>query len=140
MEETHIWGICFLSSSSLDQVYQKPKFYFILLFMYLFLQFASRFIWPLHSSYKLRKIISVQQVADPKRGDRFLVELMLTSNRTGEDLVLAEYVYKFLEEDRLCFPEGFHWSKRVTVNVVVPVKNSGRWAFYFIRNIAGNCF
>ena len=108
--------------------------------MYFSLQFASRFILPLYSSYKLRKIISVQQVADPKKGDRFLVELMLTSNRTGRDLILAEYVYKFLEEDRLCFPEGFHWSKRVTVNVVVPVKNSGRWAFYFIRNIAGNCF
>ena len=90
------------------------------------------------SSYKLRKIISVQQLADPKKGDRFLVELMLTSNRTGGDLVLAEYVYKFLGEDRLCFPEGFHWSKQVTVNVIVPVKNSGRWAFYFITNIAGN--
>lgn len=92
------------------------------------------------SSYKLRKIISVQQVADPKKGDRFFVELMLTSNRTGGALVLAEYVYKFPEENRLCFPEGFYWSKQVTVNVIVPVKNSGRWAFYFIRNIAGNCF
>lgn len=86
--------------------------------------------------YKLRKIISIQHVPDPNRGDRFLLELMLTDGRTGGDVVFSEYLYKLLENNTLCYPEGFGWNKQVTVNVIVPVKNAGRWALYFIRNIA----
>ena len=63
---------------------------------------------------------------------------MLTDGRTGGDVVFSEYLYKLLENNTLCYPEGFRWNKQVTVNVIVPVKNAGRWALYFIRNIAGN--
>ena len=80
----------------------------------------------------------MEHVPDPKKGDRFLLELMLTDNRTGGSVLLSEYVYKPLDSDnKLYFPEGFRWNKHATVNIIVPVKNAGRWALYFIRNIAG---
>ena len=78
---------------------------------------------------------------DSKKGDRFLLELQLADKRAGMSVFLSEHVYRALEEDsQLCNPEGFRWKKNATVNIIVPVKNSGRWALYFIKNIAGNTF
>lgn len=89
--------------------------------------------------YDLQEIVLVEHVPDPKKGDRFLLELQLADKRTGGSVFLSEHVYRPLEEDsQLCYPEGFRWKKNATVNVIVPVKNSGRWALYFIKNIAGN--
>lgn len=75
---------------------------------------------------------------DPQKGDRFLLELMLADNKTEKSLVFSEYVYRPFEKNKLCYPEGFQWKKDATVNIIVPVRNAGRWALYFIRNIAGN--
>ena len=80
----------------------------------------------------------MQHVPDPLKGDRFLLELRLSDKQTGGSLLLSEHVYKSLaEESQLCYPEGFRWNKSATVNIIVPVENSGRWALYFIKNIAG---
>ena len=79
----------------------------------------------------------MKHVPDPNKGDRFLLELILGDNRTGGSALLSEYAYKPLEDNKLCYPEGFRWNKHVTVNIIVPVRNAGRWALYFIRNIAG---
>lgn len=81
----------------------------------------------------------MEHVPDLQKGDRFLLELLLANKQTGGNVFLSEYVYRSLEEDsQLCYPEGFRWKKNATVNIIVPVKNSGRWALYFIKNIAGN--
>ena len=52
-------------------------------------------------------------------------------------MLLSEHVFRSLEDKKLCYPEGFRWMKHATVNIIVPVRNAGRWALYFIRNIAG---
>ena len=89
--------------------------------------------------YALQEIISVEHVPDPLKGDRFLLELRLSNKQTSGSVLLSEHVYRSLAEDsKLCYPEGFQWNKSATVNIIVPVKNSGRWALYFIKNIAGN--
>lgn len=81
----------------------------------------------------------MEHVPDPQKGDRFLLELLLANKQTGGNVFLSEHVYRSLEEDsQLCYPEEFRWKKNATVNIIVPVKNSGRWALYFIKNIAGN--
>jgi len=88
--------------------------------------------------YALQEIISVEHVPDPLKGDRFLLELRLTEKQTERSILLSEHVYRPLPTDsKLCYPGGFQWSKSSTVNIIVPVKNSGRWALYFIKNIAG---
>ena len=89
--------------------------------------------------YALQEIFSVEHVPDPLKGDRFLLELRLINKQTRGSVLLSEHVYRSLAEDsELCYPEGFQWNKTATVNIIVPVKNSGRWALYFIKNIAGN--
>lgn len=89
--------------------------------------------------YALQEIISVEHVPDPLKGDRFLLELRISNKQTGRSVLLSEHVYRSLAKDsELCYPEGFQWNKTATVNIIVPVKNSGRWALYFIKNIAGN--
>lgn len=81
----------------------------------------------------------MEHVPDPLKGDRFLLELRLINKQTRGSALLSEHVYRSLAEDSaLCYPEGFQWNKTATVNIIVPVKNSGRWALYFIKNIAGN--
>lgn len=88
--------------------------------------------------YALQEIVSVEHVLDPRKGDRFLLELRLADKQTGGSVLLSEYLYKPLEEDSLCYPAGFRWKQNATVNIIVPVRKSARWAFYFIKNIAGN--
>ena len=89
--------------------------------------------------YALQEIISVEHVPDPLTGDRFLLELRLIDKQTWGSVLLSEHVYTSLADDsKLCYPEGFQWNKSATVNIIVPVKNSGRWALYLIKNIAGN--
>ncbi|XP_073231910.1 beta-1,4-N-acetylgalactosaminyltransferase 3-like [Porites lutea] len=87
--------------------------------------------------FKLQEIVSVEHVPDPRKGDRFLLELLLTDSRTGgRNILLSEHVFRSSKDKKLYYPEGFYWKKQVTVNIVVPVKNGGRWALYFIKNIA----
>ena len=80
----------------------------------------------------------MEHVPDSLKGDRFLLELRLIEKQTERSILLSEHVYKSLAEDsKLCYPGGFQWNKSSTVNIIVPVKNSGRWALNFIKNIAG---
>lgn len=80
----------------------------------------------------------MEHVPDPRKGDRFLLELLLTDSRTGgRNMLLSEHVFRSSKDKKLYYPDGFYWKKQVTVNIVVPVKNGGRWALYFIKNIAG---
>ena len=80
----------------------------------------------------------MEHVPDPRKGDRFLLELLLTDSRTaGQNMLLSEHVFRSSMDKKLYYPEGFYWKKQVTVNILVPVKNGGRWALYFIKNIAG---
>lgn len=87
--------------------------------------------------YAFQEIVSVEHVLDPQKGDRFLLELRLTDRQNRGSVLFSEYVYKPLEGDSLCYPAGFRWKKNAIVNVIVPVRKSGRWALYFIKNIAG---
>ena len=80
----------------------------------------------------------MEHVPDPRKGDRFLLELLLTDSRTaGQNMLLSEHLFRSSMDKKLYYPEGFYWKKEVTVNILVPVKNGGRWALYFIKNIAG---
>ena len=53
---------------------------------------------------------------------------------------VSEYVYR--REDNatgegppLCLVEGFQWDRKAHVNIIVTVKNIGRWILHLIRNM-----
>ena len=74
------------------------------------------------------------------KGRRYLIDLDLIDKRTNTGVRASDYVYVHeSDSNSICFPDGFQWHKRAVVHIIVPVKNGGRWALYFIRNIAGSC-
>jgi len=49
---------------------------------------------------------------------------------------ISDFVYKFHNSSNLCKPSGITWQRKVTVNVVLTVKNQGAWAQYFINEMS----
>ena len=55
------------------------------------------------------------------------------------DMRLADFVYKFHNSSNLCRPNRITWQRKVTVNVILTVKNQGSWAQHFINEISRIC-
>ena len=86
--------------------------------------------------YYLQKILNVEQNHDPKKGDRFLLELQLGRKGSTQSFRLSEYVYLQTEKNVLCFPEGMEWKRNATVYFILPVKNQGKWVHHFASQLA----
>lgn len=81
--------------------------------------------------------MSLERVIDKIKGTRYHIQMEVEDMYSRRPYEFSEFLYQPRDAGYLCFPRGFRWSKYATVNVIVPLKNSGRWALYFIKNIAG---
>ncbi|KAL9963845.1 hypothetical protein ACROYT_G027395 [Oculina patagonica] len=86
--------------------------------------------------YYLQRIINVEQNPDPKKGNRFLLELQLGHHGSNESFRLSEYVFVSNGTDELCFPEGMEWRRNATIYFILPVKNQGKWVHHFASQLA----
>ena len=79
----------------------------------------------------------MEQNEDHVKGDRFLVELELVNTDMNRTVRFSEYVYRPQGQLGLCYPEGFKWNKKATVNIVLTAGgNQGKWVNYFIDSMA----
>lgn len=86
--------------------------------------------------YYLEKILNIEQNADPKKGNRFLLELQLGLHGSNQSFRLSEYVYVPIGKNELCFPEGMEWQRNATVYFILPVKSQGKWVHHFASQLA----
>ena len=85
--------------------------------------------------YYLQNVLNVEENPDPKKGNRFLLELQLGVNGSSESFRLSEYVYAPIGQDELCFPEGMVWQRNATIYFILPVKNQGKWVHHFVSQL-----
>ena len=85
--------------------------------------------------YFLKKIHKVIHKPDPKKGNRFLLNLELGLKDTNQSFRLSEHVYQIKESDVLCFPEGINWNNSAKVYFILPVKDQGNWVHHFIHQL-----
>lgn len=86
--------------------------------------------------YYLQNVLNVEQNPDPKKGNRFLLELQLGLHGSNESFRLSEYVYAPTGKNELCFPEGMVWQRNETIYFILPVKNQGKWVHHFTSQLA----
>ena len=97
------------------------------------------YVFLFDREYYLQRIINIEQNPDPKKGNRFLLELQLGVNGSDLSLRLSEYVYVPIKEQEVCFPQGMQWENNATVYFILPVKNQGKWVHHFasqLRNMS----
>ncbi|XP_068759549.1 beta-1,4-N-acetylgalactosaminyltransferase 3-like [Montipora capricornis] len=85
--------------------------------------------------YYLERIINIEQNTDPKKGNRFLLELQLGLYGSDLSFRLSDYIFVPNEEKELCFPIGMQWESSATVYFVLPVKNQGKWLHHFASQL-----
>ena len=74
--------------------------------------------------------------ADPQKGKRYLLELVVQDLTDGKIYLLAEYVFLPNGKDAsLCYPSGLQWDKKADVFLILTAKNLGRWVHHFIKNV-----
>ena len=85
--------------------------------------------------YVLKRIHKVIQKSDPKKGDRFSVDLELEERSSSQLYRWSDHVFLKSNSNILCFPEGIDWNSNVTVYFILPVKNQGKWVVHFINEL-----
>ena len=86
--------------------------------------------------YKFRSIKHVEMKADPQKGKRYLLELVVQDLTDGKIYLLSEYVFLPNGKDAsLCYPSGLQWDKKADVFLILTAKNLGRWVHHFIKNV-----
>lgn len=89
-----------------------------------------------HREYYLQRIINIEQNPDPKKGNRFLLELQLGVIGSDLSLRLSEYIYVPIEGEEVCFPQGMQWENNATIYFILPVKNQGKWVHHFASQLS----
>lgn len=104
--------------------------------LYVF-NFQKFFIFLFHfRKYKLLSIVNIERVRDNMKGDRFLVELELMHIKRKQISLFSQFVYLPKSGGKLCYPEGFQSNRNAHVNVIVTVKNQGRWIQHLINTFS----
>ena len=85
--------------------------------------------------YHIQRIINIEQNSDPKKGNRFLLELQLGLHGSNCSFRLSEYVYIPIGKNEICFLEGMEWQRNATVYFILPVKNQGKWIHHFASQL-----
>ena len=53
-------------------------------------------------------------------------------------MYISEYIYRPMEEKgfKLCsLPPSSQWHRRAKVNLILPVKNQGKWVLHLLKNL-----
>ncbi|KAK3746361.1 hypothetical protein QZH41_006292 [Actinostola sp. cb2023] len=98
--------------------------------------FADALETKYKKDFKVIELMSMERVVDKFKGNRYHIQMEIEDIYSGRHYEFSEFLYQPRGLGSLCFPRGFRWSKYADVNVIVPVKNSGRWALYLIKNLA----
>ena len=85
--------------------------------------------------FALNEIRNVERKTDPRRGNRYLIEIELLDLTSNRKVMLSEYVFMPNGTKELCYPKGFQWNRTADVYLVVTAKNLGRWVHHFIKNV-----
>ncbi|KAJ7380352.1 hypothetical protein OS493_008804 [Desmophyllum pertusum] len=85
--------------------------------------------------FALNEIRNVERKTDPKRGNRYLIEVELLDLTNNRKVLLSEYVFMPNGTKKLCYPKDFQWNRTVNVYLIVTAKNLGRWVHHFIKNV-----
>ena len=89
-----------------------------------------------YSKYKLESIRRIEKKADPNKGERYLLNLVVTDRKLGKRYLLSEYVFQPNGINvPLCYPMGLQWNRTADVYLILTVKNLGRWVHHFIKNV-----
>jgi len=100
------------------------------------LSFFSQIPLFLLRKYELQSIIRVEKKEDPKKGSRYLLELVVRDLINRTNYILAEYVFQPKGENgHLCYPRGLQWNRTADVYLILTAKNLGRWVHHFIKNV-----
>ena len=74
---------------------------------------------------------------DPKKGKRYLLELVIKDITDGTHYLLAEYVFvphgknaSFLRSSNT-----LQWNRTADVYLILTAKNLDRWVHHFIKNV-----
>ncbi|XP_066524151.1 beta-1,4-N-acetylgalactosaminyltransferase 3-like isoform X2 [Hoplias malabaricus] len=91
------------------------------------------------SDLVLNRVLNVEKRADGDAGARYFLELELKDGK-GQNMLISHYFYVTRNKDSpdppaLCSPRGFSWDPTARVNVILPVKNQGRWTIQFIKQM-----
>lgn len=93
-----------------------------------------------YDAFKLRFMEATPNVKDGQRhGWRYLLEAEIKWKDGSPPTFISEYLYRPEANSTLkyslCTVEGFQWNRTTHVNLVVTVKNIGRWIKHLIRNM-----
>lgn len=102
----------------------------------LFCNAKALYVFAFDREYYLQRIINIEQNPDPKKGNRFLLELQLGVIGSDLSLRLSEYVYVPIEGEEVCFPQGMQWENNATIYFILPVKNQGKWVHHFASQLS----
>ncbi|KAG9280437.1 beta-1,4-N-acetylgalactosaminyltransferase 3-like isoform X2 [Astyanax mexicanus] len=98
-----------------------------------------------NSDLVLKRVLNVERKEDRDVGSRYLLELELEDGQ-NQILMVSQYFYVEKSSSKegpvsvewlsLCSPQDFSWDPSVRVDVLLTVKNQGRWVIQFIRQMA----
>ena len=100
------------------------------------LEYVVNFLTYIFRKYALKAVVNIEKNSDALRGNRYLFELVFRERARNDIVRISDFVYKFHNSSNFCKPSGITWEKKVTVNVVLTVKNQGTWAQYFINEMS----
>ena len=80
--------------------------------------------------------MNIEKNIDVPRGSRYLFELVFRDRARNNIVRISDFAYKFHNSSNFCKPGGITWQRKVTVNVILTVKNQGTWAQYFINEMS----
>ena len=74
---------------------------------------------------------------DPKKGKRYLLELVIKDITDGTHYLLAGYVFvpHGKNASSLCYPNVLQWNRTADVYLILTAKNLGRWVHHFIKYV-----
>ncbi|KAG9280438.1 beta-1,4-N-acetylgalactosaminyltransferase 3-like [Astyanax mexicanus] len=95
------------------------------------------------SDLVLKRVLNVERRVDGEAGTRYLLELEL-EDEEGDTRLMSQHFFVNPQKEEnlesqglmsLCHIKDFSWDPTVRVNVILTVKNQGRWIIQFIRQM-----
>ncbi|XP_072530289.1 beta-1,4-N-acetylgalactosaminyltransferase 3-like isoform X2 [Salminus brasiliensis] len=104
---------------------------------------------PSTSELVLKRVLNVERRVDSEVGTRYLLELELEDGQ-AQNMLLSRYFFVEKTTSKqgspvsvhmpaLCSPRDFSWNPTVKVNVILTVKNLGKWVIQFIKQMENIC-
>ncbi|RDD45505.1 N-acetyl-beta-glucosaminyl-glycoprotein 4-beta-N-acetylgalactosaminyltransferase 1 [Trichoplax sp. H2] len=87
-------------------------------------------------TYKLIKIIEVEEKINDGQGKRYYIELLLKRYDSHLLWRVSDYLYLSNQNSQLCKLIDMEWHQRIHVYVVIIVQQQGQWIKYFLNQVS----